>query len=251
MSEFRYGWRPSLSDIRNVPADTEGLPILDEVDPRDQMQPCYDQGELGSCTANAYAGAVEYDDILDGGSLGTPSRLGIYYGERLREGTVSSDSGAEGHDAYKDGRKFGVGPETLWPYDIAKFKEQPASGYLNSRDQHRVKDYRHPEQSETAIKRVLSNKQTVAFGFTVYESFESSETLKTGVVPMPKKSEEVLGGHEVLIAGYLKGEPDYFLVRNSWGTEVMLGGFFLMPKAYLLSPQLASDFRTIYRPAGA
>ncbi len=246
-----YGWRPSLPDIRNIPANPVGLPMLDEVDPRDQMPDPYDQGELGSCTANAYAGAVEYDAILNDEHFGTPSRLGIYYGERLREGTVGYDSGAMGHDAFKDGRKFGVGPETLWPYEIAKFKETPASAYLASRAEHRVREYRHPAQSQEPLKRILSNRQTVAFGFTVYKSFESADVARTGIVPMPAQGEKMLGGHEVLLIGYLKEQPDYALVRNSWGTGWGLGGYFLMPWRFLLNPQLASDFRTIYRPAGA
>lgn len=246
MSEFHYGWRPSLRDINNAPADVEGMPIADEVDPRNNMPEPYDQGELGSCTANAYAGAVEYDDILHYGSLGTPSRLAIYYGERLREGTVNSDAGAEPHDAFKDGRKYGVGPEKLWPYDISKFATEPSANYQTSRVLHKVPDYRHPAQTEPALKRVLTNLQTVVFGFTVYESFEASETLRTGVVPMPKQGERVLGGHAVLIVGYTK--PGYFLCRNSWGPDVMEGGYFQMPVPYIVNPQLSSDFRTVHRP---
>jgi C1A family cysteine protease len=244
----RYGWKPSLPDVRNVPADTTDMPILDEVDPREQMQPCYDQGQLGSCTANAYAGAVEYNAILNGHKIGTPSRLAIYYGERLREGTAGEDSGAFGHDAFKDGRKYGVGPEALWPYDIRKFAEEPSSEYLTARASYKVGTYRHPPQQLAALKRVLSNNQTIAFGFTVYSSFESEEVAKTGKVPMPSSREEVLGGHETLIVGYLQAEEEYALVRNSWGTEWGLGGYFLLPWMYILNPNLVSDLRTIYRP---
>lgn len=251
MPERLYGWKPSLPDHRNAPADTAGLPILEEVDPRAEMPEPYDQGSLGSCTAHAYAGAVEYDDILNGGSLGTPSRLAIYYGERLREGTASTDAGAMGHDAFKDGRKYGVASEALWPYDISKFNVPPPGTYLDARASHKVRDYRHPAQAEVALKRVLSNRQTVEFGFTVYESFESAEVARTGIVPMPGRGEEVLGGHAVLLIGYLAEHPGYFLVRNSWGTSWGLGGYFLMPSSYVLNPNLASDFRSIYRPAGA
>src|ERR1700690_2871123 len=245
MSEHPYGWRPSLPDFRNIPADTKGLSIADEVDPRSNMQEPYDQGQLGSCTANAYAGAVEYDDILHYGSLGTPSRLAIYYGERLREGTVATDAGAEGHDAFKDGRKYGVAAETLWPYKISQFAVTPSQAYLDARASHRVLHYRHLAQSESALKAILSASQTVAFGFTVYESFESRQVELSGKVPMPGRGEEVRGGHEVLLVGYLANEPDYGLCRNSWGTEWGLSGYFLMPWSYLLNSGLCSDFRTI------
>lgn len=245
----KYGWRPSLPDQRNVPADSSGLTAKNEVDPRGTMQDPYDQGQLGSCTANAYAGAVEYDDILDGGNLGTPSRLAIYYGERLREGSVSFDSGAYGHDAFKDGRKYGVGPESLWPYDISKFKDTPPQEYLDSRVNHKVKEYRHPSPDVEVFKSLLSNDQTIAFGFTVYQSFESQRVAETGIVPLPGPNESVLGGHEVLVVGYLAAYPEHALVRNSWGTGWGLEGYFLMPWDYVLSRNYSSDWRTIYRPA--
>lgn len=244
-----YGWRPSYPDPRNVPADTYGLATKSEVDPRDTMQDPYDQGQLGSCTANAYAGAVEYNDLVDGGSFGTPSRLAIYYGERLREGTVSQDSGAMGHDAFKDGRAYGVGPENLWPYDITKFAKEPSTEYLASRADHRVRGYKHPEPSIDIFKAILSNKQTIAFGFTVYNAFESDQVAETGIVPMPSRGEQVLGGHEVLIVGYLSAHPNHALVRNSWGTYWGLGGYFLMPWSYVLDRNLSGDWRTIYRRA--
>lgn len=212
------------------------------------MQDPYDQGQLGSCTANAYGGGVEYDDILDGGDLGTPSRLGIYFGERQREGTTSYDSGAYGHDAFKDGHEFGVASEKLWPYDISKFKETPPSAYLEARGDHKVLKYVHPAPNVNRFKALLSNKQTIAFGFTVYESFESEEVAETGIVPMPSQNEKVLGGHEPLMVGYLKSYPDHVLVRNSWGTEWGLEGYCLMPWSYVLDPGYASDWRSIYRP---
>ena len=104
------------------------------------------------------------------------------------------------------------------------------------------------QQTEDAIKAVLSNGQLIAFGFTVYQSFESQQVASTGIVPMPKRGENVLGGHETLICGYLKAHEGYFLVLNSWGKEWGLEGFFLMPIRYVVNRQLASDLRTIVRP---
>ncbi len=251
MADFThsFGWLPSFPDPRNVPADTSGLLAKSEVDPRDTMQAPYDQGQLGSCTANAYAAAVEYDDKLDGGNLGTPSRLAIYYGERLREGSVDYDAGAFGHDAFKDGREFGVASESLWPYDITRFTEEPSQEYLAAREQHKVLKYWHPQPNINRFKKILSNNQTIAFGFTVFESFESNQVAETGLVPLPADNEEVLGGHEVLIVGYLSAYPDHALVRNSWGTDWGIGGYFLMPWSYVLDPGYSDDWRTIHRSA--
>lgn len=249
-----YGFKPSPVDLLDQPADTTGLPILDEVDPRSEMPAPYDQGQLGSCTANAIAAAVEYDAILNERHFGTPSRLFIYFEERKREGTVGEDSGAFGRDGFKVLRKTGVPPETDWPYDISKFTQPPPPQAYADATPHRIPRYVHPGLSGTfaerqeALKRVLSNKQTVAFGFTVYEGFESSEVARTGIVPMPGPGERQVGGHEVLLVGYLKSEPDYALVRNSWGSGWGLGGYFLFPWQYLLGPE-ASDMRAIYRPS--
>lgn len=243
-----YGWKPSLPDHRNVPADTSGLPILDEVDPRNDMPLPYDQGQLGSCTGNAIAGAKEYNDILDGKHTGTPSRLFIYYEERKMEGSVSQDAGAYGHDGFKVLRREGAPPETLWPYDINRFAEKPPTAAYDEAKNHKVPDYRHPAPNIDVFKQIFSNKQTIAFGFTVYQSFETQKVADTGIVPMPSSREQILGGHEPLAVGYLKNEPDYALVRNSWSFNWGLGGYFLMPWKYLLSYSLAGDWRTIYRP---
>lgn len=256
-SGHAYGWKPSLPDFRLVEADTAKLRILKEVDPRNEMQPCYDQGQLGSCTANAIAGAIEYDAILNDEHYGTPSRLFIYYLERVLEGTVSYDSGAYGHDGFKVARKTGVCPEADLPYDIAKFTEKPSEQCYEDAAEHRIGRYVHPglsmapndwEQRKDAFKALLSNNQTIAFGFTVFESFESPEVEKTGVVPMPEAGEKELGGHEVLIVGYLQDDPNYALVRNSWGTRWGLEGYCLMPWELICNPQYSGDWRSIYRP---
>jgi hypothetical protein len=203
----------------------------------------------GNCTGNAIAAAIEYDTSLNGKPFGTPSRLDIYYGERQIEGTVPQDSGAFGRDGFKFAHKVGVIPETDWPYDISKFTEQPPTDTLN---RHKIGAYKLVPRSMSAMKRVLSNRQTIAFGFSVYDSFESAEVASTGVVPVPTQGERMIGGHEVLAVGYLSAHPDHVLVRNSWGAGWggPFEGYFLFPWTMMLDPQISSDFRTVYRPAG-
>jgi C1A family cysteine protease len=227
-------------------ADTGGLGVATEVDPRKKLPPIFDQGQLGSCTANATAACFQYDSILDGKDCGVLSRLWIYYFERAIEHALDQgDCGAMGHDAFTVA-KHGVPAEKLWPYDIGRFEAKPPAA--EPRAYTLSKTVRAVPQSQSAIKQVLSNGQTIAFGFTVYESFESAHTARTGIVPMPKAGEEVLGGHETLIVGYLKAHPTYALVRNSWGTGWGLGGYYLMPWSYLTNTELSSDLRTIVRP---
>jgi C1A family cysteine protease len=251
----RFGWKPSLPDQRDLIADTSEIKVAEEVDPRSDLPAVYDQGQLGSCTANAVAAALEYNDRLDGDSdLGTPSRLFIYYFERKVEGSPpDQDTGAYGRDGFKVAKRWGTPPESDWPYSDANpgaFQEEPPQKVMDEAAKHKLEAaYRAVPRSVDSFKAVLSNRQTCAFGFTVYESFESDAVAKTGIVPMPGRDERVLGGHEVLMVGYLKDEPNYALVRNSWGDGWALDGYCLFPWAYLLS-QLASDFRTIRRPLG-
>ena len=246
-----YGWKPSLPDLRDHIADASELPVLDEVDPRKDLPPVFDQGQLGSCTANAVAAAVEYDAKLNDSDPGLLSRLWIYYYERKLEGSpADQDTGAYGRDGFKVCKTIGVPLEKDWPYVIAQFSQEPPAKLADEAREHRISNYRRVPRNLDSIKAVLSNRQTMAFGFTVYESFESQEVAKTGIVPMPSRSERTLGGHEVLLVGYLKDDVNYGLVRNSWGEGWGLAGYFLMPWTYILDANLASDFRTIRRPAG-
>lgn len=237
-------------------ADTSGLTVLDEVDPRGsrQMPTIFDQGQLGSCTANAVEACSQYAVGLHNGTKARRrSRLDIYYGERLLEGQpADQDTGAYGHDGFTFLQQTGALLETAWPYTISTFAGPPPAGPRSKLGL----PVKAVPQTEGDVKAVLSNMQTVAFGFTVYESFEWSQTLASGVVSMPQSGEQVLGGHEVLAVGYLKVYPGYVLVRNSWGTDIYAGvpganvyggGYFLMPWSYLLDANLASDLRTIVR----
>jgi len=247
----RYGWKPSLPDARDHIADASALVVLDEVDPRADLPGVFDQGQLGSCTANAVAAAVEYDAKLNGADPGFLSRLWIYYYERKLEGApADQDTGAYGRDGFKVCQKLGVPLEADWPYDITKFSDEPPASLDTEAGQHRISNYRVVPRNLDSMRAVLSNRQTIALGFSVYESFESQQVAQTGIVPLPSRNEKQLGGHEVLLVGYLKDEPNYGLVRNSWGTSWGLQGYFLMPWAYLIDANLASDFRTIRRPAG-
>jgi C1A family cysteine protease len=249
-----FGWKPSLPDQRDLIADTSDIGVADEVDPRADLPPVYDQGNLGSCTANAVAGALQYNNMLDGTDYGTPSRLFIYYFERRLEGSkATDDTGAYGRDGFKVAARWGVPPEGDWPYsddDPGPFQQEPPAEVIAAAAQHKLTaKYRAVPRSVDAFKAVLSNRQTCAFGFTVYESFRSPEVRQTGVVPLPARGEAVIGGHEMLMVGYLADQPNHALVRNSWGTDWGLDGYCLFPWAYILSA-LASDFRTIRRPIG-
>src|SRR5690349_8351692 len=114
----RYGWLPDIPDHRDrlyaAPVELAGAPPA-RADLRPQCPPVYDQGELGSCTANAIAGAIEFDRLKQKLADFTPSRLFIYYNERVIEHSVDSDSGAQIRDGIKTTAKLGDCPESEWP----------------------------------------------------------------------------------------------------------------------------------------
>lgn len=254
-TEFRYGWRPSLPDPRDIRADPTDIPVLDQVDPRgDYMTTIYDQGHLGSCTANAVAAAIDAARIVDGEEAMYPARLAIYWLERFIEHSpANQDRGAQGRDGFKAARKYGVIPEKEWPYvDNAQdpeFSADPRNAPQWAADHWILnRPYKSVARSVFDFKRVLSNRQTIAIGFRVPASFESKQMAETGIMAYPDPNDLTSDGHEVLVVGYLRDEPHYCLVRNSWGTNWGIGGYFLMPWVWLLEPGLTGDFRTIYRP---
>lgn len=248
-----YGWRPSLPDPRDLIADTSELAILREVDPRQEyMTKVYAQLQLGSCTANAISAAIDADRIVSGEDPCYPSRLWIYALERLIEGSsLTQDTGAYGRDGFKAARNIGIVPEKAWPYSdrLPAWSKDPRPSTQWSSRTTIKRPYKAVPRDLASMKRVLSHKQTIAFGFSVFESFESHEVAHTGIMPHPDTTRERnLGGHEVLMVGYLQDEPQHALCRNSWDQTWGLGGYFLMPWSVILDRNLSDDFRTIYRP---
>ena len=217
------------------------------MDLRAGFQPCYDQGKLGSCTANAIAGAIQFLEEKEGENVPVmPSRLFIYYNERSIEGTVGTDSGAQLRDGIKSVVKQGFCPETMWPYDISNFTDRPSPGCYQYALKDRVSQYLRLTQASLPLLTCLASGYPFVFGFTVYESFESPQVRQSGVVNVPHPSETVVGGHAVVACGY-DGTQRRFLVRNSWGQAWGMNGYFTMPYEYLTDPGLSADFWTIRR----
>jgi C1A family cysteine protease len=207
--------------------------------------PVYDQGALGSCTGNAIAGAFEYDQLAEKITDATPSRLFIYYNERVIEGTVDQDAGANIRDGLKSCAKQGACYESDWPYDISKFAQKPPRICYTDGVTHRISSYWHIPQTVSTLKAVLAGGRPFVFGITVYDSFESDVATSTGNIPMPDVNREnVLGGHALLCVGY-DDRTGEFIFRNSWGVGWGNNGYGTIPYAYLLDTTLSGDFWTI------
>ena len=235
-----YGWRPQLPDVRDrlYAARLKATPPA-EFDLRPHMPAVYDQGQLGSCTGNALAGAMEYESDRQGLTDFVPSRLFIYYNERAVEGTISSDSGAQIRDGIKVVNADGVCPETLWPYNIGMFTVTPPRRCYVAALKERLVQY-EAIQTLGDLKDAISSSLAVVFGFTVYESFESAAVAQTGVMPMPKHGDRVVGGHAVVAVGYSDAKSQV-IVRNSWGASWGDAGYFYMPYQYLTGTKTSSD----------
>ncbi len=246
----RLGWIPDLPDHRDhlfaaPPSVLSRLPS--RVNLTSKCPPVFDQGEIGSCTANAIGAAIEFDLLKQRLAAFLPSRLFIYYNERVVENTVNEDSGAMIRDGIKGVSHQGVCPETMWPYDPDPFPpnphltKKPTSLCYREALKHTAVRYQRIARNLSQMKGCLASGYPFVFGFTVYDSFETDQVARTGTVPMPRLGEHVLGGHAVLAVGYDDG-GDFFRMRNSWGTKWGRNGYFTMPYAYLLDENLSDDF---------
>jgi len=238
---YFFEWLVNLFHPKPKPQPSDNK----KVDLRSDDSPIEDQGQLGSCTANALAGALQFLEVKDSLPDQAFSRLFVYYNERVIEGTTSSDSGAEIRDGIKTLASQGSCYETTWPYDINQFAVQPPQAAYVEASNHEIVQY-FKITSLADMKACLDAGYPFVYGFTVYASFESPSADSTGIIPMPSGLEPVLGGHAVMCLGY-DDEKQWFICRNSWGTGWGDHGYFYIPFDYLADAQLASDFWTIRR----
>lgn len=239
----RYDYVPDLPDFRDYAYAQHGYRaaiVPRHVDLRGGCSQIKDQGQLGSCTGNSLAGSVEFETRRAGRNPPDLSRLFIYYCERAIEHTTRQDAGAQIRDGIKALATNGVCPESEWPYIISQFARKPTTKDYKDALSFKISKYVRLTTKDDMINCLASGFPFV-FGFSVYESFESAEVAKTGIVPMPKKSEKLLGGHAVYAVGY-DLDSDRVVVANSWGTGWGQQGFFTIPFAYITDTNLAEDF---------
>ncbi len=259
----RYGWIADLPDHRDFvygapPAVAAALPPKVDLRQTKLLAPVYNQGRIGSCTANAIAGALQFTRRKEERSPDfTPARLFIYWNERNLEHTVPLDNGAQIRDGIKVVNKLGAVPESEWTYDDtpanptthlwpagAKPARRPPLSVFRDAKNYQAIGYQRMLRALSQFKGVLASGYPFIFGFTVYASFESAVVARTGKLDLPVPAEACLGGHAVLAVGY-DDRSQRFIVRNSWGSAWGQAGYFTMPYAYLLDENLSDDFWTI------
>lgn len=237
---YNLQWQPDKRDSRDYSYTLSSTINLTKVDLRAYCSPVENQGNLGSCTGQAIAGAIELLNKRNRKPTDV-SRLFIYYYERLLLGTVNYDSGAYIRDGIKATNHYGVSLESYWPYDISKFRQEPINEAKSDALNRRVTRYERITNFDGCID-ALSNGYPVIMGFYVYESFMSSTVARTGNMPYPNtKRERLLGGHAVLLVGYDKNKK-VFIARNSWGTNWGDKGYFYMPFSIVTNTSMSSDY---------
>lgn len=253
-----YGWRKqSFEDPRDfklAPPTSLNFPSI--IDLSSLCPPLPNQGPLGSCTAHAIAFALQFEMMRQNFITPfAPSRLLIYYMERAKEGTIGTDAGAEIRDGIKCVAAQGITSEQDWPYDVARFAEKPPDqAFMNAMTFNAFTQkkilYESINQDINHIKGCLASGWPYIFGFNVFESFESADVAKTGIVPMPGPGEKLIGGHAVCAVG-ADDTKQAWKCPNWWGEDWGDKGYFYLPYEYLPNRNLASDFWKVSLIPGA
>ena len=244
----KMGWKRSLPDWRDLKmsaptsADINNLPP--SADLRQWVPEIYNQGETGSCTANSLSNVTRIINKKQGYPDVPPSRLFHYYNERLVEGTVNEDSGAQIRTAVSVAAKYGICPESEWPFDPSKLCSKPPETAYKSAVQDMVKIYFAIDQRLNDFKKCLANGYPFLLGFAVYESFEGNEIAHTGIMKFPNPNERMVGGHAVAAVGY-DDATQTFTILNSWSKNWGDAGYFHMPYSFLTNGGFCSDFWTV------
>jgi C1A family cysteine protease len=243
-----YNWKPSRNDHRDFKYNRHvGIEhtLPDHVDRIGMQVEIYDQGNVGSCTANSSTAAIS---IVTG--VHNLSRLMAYYDGRLLEHNTSNDDGAEIRDVIRGYQKYGCADESVWPYVESNFSvKPPQAAYDDGKKLLGLIDSYESIPDLNAMKHALSLGLPVIFGFQVPEKFESDEVAQTGWLDKPDMRNRFIGGHAVLGVGYDDRDADnpFVWVRNSWNKNWALDGYFKMHQDWFTSPYgLVSDMWIVH-----
>jgi len=269
------GWMRDLPDVRDYSPEHEKIkPMLKKlnvlsapatlaasVDLRMWCAPIEDQGALGSCTANAGVGMIEFYERKAFGAWLDASRLFLYKATRNLLGWTG-DTGAYLRSTMGAMALFGVPPEKYWPYNIEDFDIEPSAFlYAFAQSFQSINYYRldppgvAAKDLLTRIKTNLAGNMPAMFGFPVYDSYKQADS--NGKIPFPCPKDKLVGGHAVVAVGYddaMKvknancgsATTGALLIRNSWGNDWGDKGYGWLPYDYVLKG-LAVDWWSLLK----
>jgi C1A family cysteine protease len=264
--DMGMGWQRDLPDVRDYNAASDEIDevlsksaslkkarkaLPGSVDLRQWCSPVEDQGSIGSCTAHAGVGLMEYYERRAFGKHVDASRLFLYKVTRNLLG-VTGDDGANLRDVMKAMVLFGVPPEKYWPYRTTHFNDEPSAFCYSFAQNYQALRYYRLDPPGTshgaalaAIKANLGAGLPSMFGFSVYSSMPGLDDGK-GEIPFPAKGDTLEGGHAIVAVGYddnkkIGGDKGALLIRNSWGTRWGMQGYGWLPYSYVQAG-LADDF---------
>jgi C1A family cysteine protease len=273
---LKYGWLPDIPDLRDHYQESTNVSdilktigidnkkkslIRTSVDLRKWCSPIEDQEEIGSCTANAGIGLIEYFERRTYGKHLNASRLFLYKVTRNLIGW-EGDTGAFLRDTIKAMVLFGVPPESYSPYITSNYDDEPSSFcYAFAQNYKSIIYYRldSPKIKQNIllkrIKEMLNAGLPSMFGFSIYSTINTVG--QDGKIPFPSKHENRIGGHAVVAVGYddkveinnpidntiTKGA---ILIRNSWGCDWGKDGYGWLPYKYI-DESLAIDWWSLIR----
>src|SRR4051812_12122941 len=217
------------------------------VDLRRQCPPVYDQLHLNSCSANAIAAAMRYDELkAERADEPDPSRLFIYYNERVLAGVTRTNSPVSLRDGYRTVTKVGSCPERMWPYRPRRFRCEPTPACFHAARRHRALAYYRIRRSIAQLRACLAQRFPFVMAMAVHQSMGGRQVRRTGLVPLPGRHDRLRGGHAVLAVGY-DHRRRLMVFRNSWGRAWGDGGYGYLPYAFFASPDLTWDFWPLRR----
>jgi hypothetical protein len=238
--------KPDSRDIRYE--DVWHLPVKlpVKIDLRNILPPIWDQDGVGVCHAEGVAKAVCAVEKQEGIPVLDPSVLFLAWNARALEGTQNHDSGASIRDTIKAAAANGICSAETWPFVPARLCVRPPPAAYTEARGHVALQYQSIQQTSADYRGALANGHVFPIGIEVFPSFESAQVARTGLVPLPRLTEQSIGGHCILICGY-DDIAARFTFANSWGTSWALGGYGTIPYAYLLNPNIAWDAFAIQR----
>lgn len=226
---------PNTNQKPEIPIE---LPKIDYIDLRPKFNEIFDQGKIGSCTANALTSIFEYDKPNFKGS-----RLFLYYNERLYINETNKDEGAYISDGIISLKSYGICEEKYHPYIISNvFKEPSIEAYENAKNYYALEAF-NISNDINEIKKWLIKNEPIAVGIAIYNNFMNS---KTGLIEIPKETDNFMGGHAVIICGF-DDKNKRFILRNSWGVYWGDNGYFYLPYDYISNDELCGDLWIITR----